>query len=105
MLNSYIEIEEYENKITDDNSEEYKIKKIKNLSSLKDKNAKSLKKKRKRRNESISDYKKDLLEKKENNDNYNDKLWNDYIYVGCEDGSIKSIKIDNGSITKRLLGY
>ena len=103
MLNSYIDIEEYENKNTDNSSEEYKIKKIKNLSDLKDKNAKSLKKKRNRGYESISDYKKDLLGKKGNNDD--DKLWNDYIYIGCEDGSIKSIKIDNGSITKRLLGY
>ena len=103
MLNSYIDIEEYENKNTDNSSEEYKIKKIKNLSGLKDKNAKSLKKKRNRGYESISDYKKDLLGKKGNNDD--DKLWNDYIYIGCEDGSIKSIKIDNGSITKRLLGY
>ena len=103
MLNSYIDIEEYENKNTDNSSEEYKIKKIKNLSGLKDKNAKSLKKKRNRGYESISDYKKDLLGRKGNNDD--DKLWNDYIYIGCEDGSIKSIKIDNGSITKRLLGY
>ena len=103
MLSSYIDIEEVENKNTDNSSKEYKIKKIKNLSGLKDKNDKTLIKKRNRRHESISDYKKDLLEKKGNNDN--DKLWNDSIYVGYEDGSIKSIKIDNGSITKRLLGY
>ena len=102
MFNSYIEFEELEKNITDDSSIEYKIKKLKNYSKFKEKNTKTLNKKRKKRCEINFDDKKSL-EKNENNDK--NRLENNYIYVGCEDGNIKTIKLSSESVIKRLLGY
>ena len=97
------EMNEFENYYTDDNSEDAKSIKKKIVSFNKAENSSSLNKKRKNKKEILSDTKYFTFEKNESH-NINIK-WNDCIYVGCEDDSIKVIKISTESITKRLLGY
>ena len=99
---SFKEMNEFENYYTDDNSEDFKSIKKKILSFDKAENSSSLNKKRKNKKEIHYDTKDFTLEK---NESKNINIWNDCIYVGCEDDSIKVIKINTESITKRLLGY
>ena len=40
------------------------------------------------------------------NDESNDIISNtDYIYIGCEDGNVKLIQLNNKSTVKNLIGY